>query len=112
MCADTLPISIDGAAASSPNLSARRISRATFATLSSVLLGTQPVYRQSPPGRSRSTSATRTPSFAASGAASSPAETGANHDEVVRFAHVAILICAKRLSRFVSERHYRRDTTT
>src|SRR5919199_6674737 len=70
----TLPRSTGAAWALRPYWAAWRISQATFAALISALLGTQPVYRQSPPGRYASISATFAPSWAANGAADSPAE--------------------------------------
>src|SRR5918998_4263184 len=45
---------------------------AALADASSALLGTQPVHRQSPPTRARSTTATRSPRVAANSAATMP----------------------------------------
>src|SRR6516165_7185763 len=63
-----------GGLALTPNLEAVRISCATFAALSSALLGTQPVQVQSPPIRFVSTRATFAPSCAAIPAAVKPPE--------------------------------------
>src|SRR6516165_590216 len=63
-----------GGLALTPNLEAVRISCATFAALSSALLGTQPVQVQSPPIRFFSTRATLAPSCAAKPAAVKPPE--------------------------------------
>src|SRR5215472_11140222 len=70
----TFAISMTGGLALIPNLEAVRISCATFAALSSALLGTQPVQVQSPPIRSFSTRATFAPSCAAKPAAVKPPE--------------------------------------
>src|SRR6516165_8838828 len=63
-----------GGLALTPNLEAVRISCATFAALSSALLGTQPVQVQSPPIRFFSTRATFALSCAAKPAAVKPPE--------------------------------------
>jgi len=70
----TAAVSMRGSTAGRPSRSAVRIRCAALAAASSALLGTQPVHRQSPPGRPASTAATLRPSLAASSAAISPAE--------------------------------------
>src|SRR6516225_1261053 len=73
-CARTFAISTTGGLVLMPNLEAVRTSWATLATLSSALLGTQPVQVQSPPIRFFSTRATFAPSCAAKPAAVKPPE--------------------------------------
>ena len=72
MRAQTAARSTSGAAAPTPYSPAVRTWWATFALAMSVLEGTHPVHRQSPPTRSRSTTQTRTPSVAANSAATMP----------------------------------------
>ena len=72
--AQTRAVSTRGSAGVRPNSSAWRIVCAALAEASSALDGTQPVHRQSPPGRSRSATATFTPSVEANSAATMPAE--------------------------------------
>ena len=67
--------SIEGSPTCTPNKGAVRTVCATRALASSAFDGTQPVQRQSPPKRERSTAATRSPrSCAANSAARIPAE--------------------------------------
>ena len=67
-------VSIIGSTASRPNTSAVRIACAALALASSAFDGTQPVHRQSPPTRARSTTATCRPRPAANSAAVRPAD--------------------------------------
>ncbi len=73
-CACTAAQSISGVPRRSPSRPAPRAAVAAWDAASSALLGTQPKFRQSPPIRSRSTSATFTPSCAATAVTESPAE--------------------------------------
>ena len=70
----TLAVSIRGSTGSIPNSPAVRMWWATFAEASSAFDGTQPVHRQSPPTRLRSTTAIFTPRVAANSAATMPPE--------------------------------------
>ncbi len=72
--AQTRAVSPRAANASRPYASAWAIVWAALAEASSALDGTQPVHRQSPPGRSRSATATLMPSWEANSAATMPAE--------------------------------------
>ena len=74
MRSNTRAVSISGSTGVRPYLSAWRMVCAAFAEASSALLGTQPVQRQSPPTRSRSTAATLMSRFDANSAATMPPE--------------------------------------
>ena len=74
MRSNTRAVSISGSTGVRPYLSAWRIVCAALAEASSALLGTQPVHRQSPPTRSRSTAATLMSRFDANSAATMPPE--------------------------------------
>jgi hypothetical protein len=74
MRAKTFAVSISGSTGSIPNSPAVRMWCATFPAASSAFDGTQPVHRQSPPTRSRSTAATRMGSVLANSAATMPPE--------------------------------------
>ena len=65
-----------------PNRAAARAAWAACEAASRALLGTQPKLRQSPPIRSRSISATRRPSCAATAVTERPDGAGADHRQV------------------------------
>jgi len=76
MRAHTARRSISGSTGVSPTRAAPRIACAVRAEAIRALLGTQPVHRQSPPTRPRSTAATFNPRRAAKPAATMPASPG------------------------------------